>query len=351
MRARLLVGLAVLMLVGLLVVWSPIQIPYSIDVPGKVMAAQEWVVSKRQDGHLESALRDHAKGRVHSYAVRHLERGDEARFELHPGIAPGAGVEAGDTLGWFYSNETERQWVQLQGELASAAATLDLSRAGKKEAVVREVRERLFLAQSQLAQQQRQAARLQALLAQNMASAEEVEIAQHTARLYALQVEIAQAQLEAMQTGAREEQVELARVRLEGLRREKEVMAKRQAGATLLTPLSGKVCSSFSADTLVMVQDTSCFALFLPVKWGYRGLIAPGQAVELYTDKGSLSGTIERLDSAPRLLEGQQVFFAVALVEDPGEHLASGLIVRCAISCAPVSLWEYLRQFLGGWAR
>lgn len=342
---RLLAGLTLLALTVLLL---GVEFPSSIDTPGKVMAAQEWLVVKGPDGRLESALRDYATGRIHSYRVRQVERGEEARFELHPGLIPGAWVEEGDTLGWFYSSQEERQRAQLQTELASAAASLELARAGEKEAVVREARQRLALAQAQLAQQQRQAARLQALFDQQMAAAEEVETAQHAATLYALQVEVAQAQVEVVATGDREARIEVARARLEGLQRESEVLAKRQQAAILLTPLAGRVYSALAADTLVVVRDLSRFALLLPVKWRDRDLVAPGQAVELHTDRGLLPGVIGHLDLALRLLEGEQVFFAAALVEDTGQRLAPGLLVNCSIPCAPVGLLDYLKRFFTG---
>jgi multidrug resistance efflux pump len=257
-------------------------------------------------------------------------------------------VEAGDTLGWFYSSETERQQAQLQAELASAAAGLELARAGEKEAVVREARQRLALAQAEWAQQRRQLARLQALLNQQMIEAETVERAQHAAAIQALQVEVAQAQLEAVSSGDREAQVALARARLEGARRQAEVLARRQRAGTLLAPLAGKLQGALSTDTLLVVRDLSRFALLVPVKWRDRGLLSPGQAVEVHTDTGPLPGVLEALDQALYPLEGEQVFFATVLAEGRSGELAPGLLVRCRIPCAPVGLVGYLKRFLLG---
>lgn len=81
-----------------------LDLPCTIQTPGKIVPRHEWVLARGPDGQLISTLSDHLRGRASSYAVSSFERGDCARFQLHPSLAVGTAITAGDTIGQTYPN-------------------------------------------------------------------------------------------------------------------------------------------------------------------------------------------------------------------------------------------------------
>ena len=336
-----------LLVIGIALLLLPIKVPYSIDVLGKIMPLKEWVLVRGPDGYLISTLYDHMQGSIESYAVRHVERGDHVTFKLHPAMVAGASVAAGDTVGLIYSNEVERQWAELRGELATEMASLRLNRTGQKESVIREAQLCLIHAKEQAEQQRKEVARLQPLFDKKLISEADFEIAETTLRLYEIQMDIAEAQLQTVQTGVREEQMDWVRSRIGALQEEIEILEKRLSASTLTAPIAGRVVRFFLGDTLAVVQDTTSYVVVLPMKWKDRNHIALKQQVELKIDGvfDGLTGTIEQVGNTAQVLNGEQVFGVKAIIEDEKMNLASGLIARCSISCAPVRPYEYLRRF------
>lgn len=324
----------------------PIEVPYSIEVPGRIVPLKEWVLVRGQDGRLISALYNHLLGTTEGYEVTHVDRGDHVTFKLHPAMVDGKSVAIGDTVSLIYSNEVERQWAHLKGELATELASLTLNSTGEKESVIREAQLRLAHAQKQAEQQRKEVARLQGLFDKKLIPEADFEVAETTLRLYEIQMNIAEAQLQTVQTGVREEQTDWVHSRIAALREEIEILEKRIHASTLTSPIAGRVACFFSGDTLAVVQDTTGYVVVLPVKWKDRKKIALKQQVELKIDGvfDGLTGTIEHVGSMAHVVNGEQVFGIKAIIVADRRNLASGLIARCAISCAPVSPYEYLRS-------
>ena len=336
------------LLAVILLVFLPIELPYSIEVPGRIVSLKEWVLVRGQDGRLVSTLYDNALGTVESYAVTQVDRGDHVVFKLHPAMVAGASVATGDTVGRIYSNEVDRQLTRLRGELSTERASLRLSRTGEKESVIEEAQLRLLHARKQREQQREEVTRLQALAERKFISDVDMEIAETALRLYEIQVDIAEAQVRTVQTGVREEHVDWVRSRVTALQEEIEMLEKRLAASTLTSPIAGRVPRSFSSDTLAVIQDTTGYVVVLPVKWKDRDHIELKQPVELRLGGfgHSLVGTIESMGNRVHVINGQQIFGVVAIVEAEKGKLAPGLIVRCAVSCAPVRPFEYLWRVL-----
>ena len=89
-------AIAVLVVVAALFL-LPIELPYSIEVPGKLLPLREWVLIRGQDGRLISTLYDHLLGTIEGYEAMHVDRGDHVTFKLHPAMEDGKSVAAGDT--------------------------------------------------------------------------------------------------------------------------------------------------------------------------------------------------------------------------------------------------------------
>ena len=337
-------AIAALILAAALGVSLYVEVPQSIDSHARIDPQRQWIVTRDADGRLLSTLSDHRSGTVQSYTVLRFERGDHISFRLHPAIASGDAVQMGDTVATIHSNRTEQQLARLQSQLATAQSSLQLTRAGRKEAVVREAEQYLRQARTQSDYQDKKVERLRALFANQIATTEELEVEENTLALYRIQVEIAQAQLQAAQTGARQPEIDLIRTRIEGLQREIAILSERLGSMAVIAPLDG-VVSGAAADTLIVVQDRSAYLALLPIPWKDRGAVALEQTVELHPEgaPAPIMGRIVRLDRTVRYLDRTQVLTALVTLPTNAD-LDPGLIVSSSLPCPPVTPFEYLAK-------
>ena len=326
----------------------PIEVPVTRAVPAKLIPAREWLLVGAADDRLTAVLRDNQTGQVRALSVHTFERGDDLTFEPHPRLAETGRVAAGDTVGWLRSAALDLWLVRLRAELSSARALLQVEQSGQKEAVVRVARQLLAAAEERAAQQQKRYDRQRSLFATGLASTEELEEANNLLALYTIQAETARAELQTTLTGASQASVELARTRVDGLRRELELLEQRLAARTLIAPLSGLIAGAAAADTLLVLKDDAAPVVQLLVEWRDLERIDPEQPVtlEIGGQGRPLAGAIERVSPRFHLFNGRQVRVAVARLETADRDLPSGLVARGIIPLRPMLLRQYLWDFL-----
>ena len=340
-RALFVSGVVVLVLLFVL----PIEVQETVEVPGRVLPAQEWVVVRNSGGALSAIRRDYRTGAVEATFTAEPARGDAVQFELGPAAAAHA-VAAGDTVGFFASGETALRMATLRGAVDAARAELRLYQSGEKASLVEAARQDFRYAQTALEQATREADRQCSLAARGVVTEQACEDAGSARRLAAAGAAAAEARLEAVRTGARAEAITLARTRLASLEQEAATLAERFEMGTLVAPISGMTYRVFSPDTLLMVADTSAYTVVLPIRWSDRGRVTPGQEVVLRVSEWGEQphGRIVDLrETAPRAA-GQTYVLAAAEVTAGKERLKPGLLVRAVIETESVSLLGYARQ-------
>ena len=340
--------LAILAVVGSALL-LPIEVPGTRDVPAKLIPAREWLLLGATDDRLAIILRDNRTGQLRALSVHTFERGDDLTFEPHPRLAETGRVAARDTVGWLRSTALDLQLARLQAELSSAQALLQVEQSGQKEAAVHAARQRLVIAEERAAQQQKRYDRQRSLFDTGLASTEEWEEAGNQLVLYTIEVELARAELQTALTGASQASVELARTRVDGLRRQLELLEQRLATRTLIAPFAGLIAGASTADTLLILEDDAAPLAQLLVEWRDLERVDPEQPVTLEIGGQSrpLTGAIERVSPQLHLFNGRQVCVAVASFETGDPYLLSGLMLRGTVPLRPVLLRQYLWEFLG----
>jgi hypothetical protein len=342
---RTLVGSAAVLVLAVVLLVLPVEIPYATLVPGKVLAAREWMVIRDRDGNVATMLRDHVAGRVDQYALNRFERGDAVRFVVHPGYRPQAAVARGDTVGSIFSSDSERQLAELSGSFSSALAELDLYTTGEKASVVAEAGMRLARAEEQSRQHARVLERLRSLRDRDLISAQDLEVAESQRELYDADIEIARARLEAVTTGAKPEQIALTRTEAEALQRRIEVLNRRLELYTLISPLSGVATRSLGSDTLVAVRDTSEFVVLMPIRLQHARHVVPGQevTVRIHGFGGRMRGRIAQVGDEIYIIDGEQVLLVTAHLDERLPGLLPGALAECRVLHDVVSPSAYVR--------
>jgi hypothetical protein len=336
-------GILILLVIFLLL---PIKIPYSIKAPGKILPAKQWIVSKGPDGRLITILKDNKLGISQNYSVSQFERGDAIQFSLRPNIFSGSAIKANDTVASIYSNEIERQFIQLKGEMEVAKASLAASKTGEKASTIQEEKDRLDYMKKQAEEQKKIFNRLEALYRKDLISQEEYEIAKGTSDLNQINISIAEAHLQTVQSGEKKEQLDYINSQIQSLQKQIDILQKRFKNYTLISQVTGVANRVLGNDTLLVVSDTSEYVILIPVKWEERNYLYQKQSVYLKAPDSSVTqdATLVRIDKSVHPLNGGQVFFVTASFSSPKIDFLSGLMVQCSIQCDGIRPVEYLKR-------
>jgi hypothetical protein len=346
-----LIWLSVLILL-IIFLLLPIKIPYSIKSPGKILPSKEWIVSKGPDGRLITILKDNKLGVSQNYSVSQFERGDAIQFSLQPNISSGTPINKMDTVGLIYSNEIERQFVQLKGDLETAKSSLITYTTGEKQSIIKEERERLEYMKKQAEEQKKVFNRVETLFQKNLISQEEYEISKGTADLNNINIAIAQAHLQTIETGEKKEQVDLIKSQIQSLQKQLDVLQKRFKNYTLISQVTGVANRSLGVDTLLVVSDTTEFVIVIPVRWEDRNYLSLNQKILLkFPDTSVITDAVlVKIDHSIHALNGGQVFLITAKLNQKPLDVLPGLMIQCSIQCEPVRPIQYLtRMFSSVW--
>lgn len=335
-----------LLLIILLVLILPFKIPYSINSSGKLFPAKEWIISRGTDGRLITVLRNNASGISSDYSVSQFERGDAIQFAIRPNISAGDGIAKNDTIASIYSNEIERQFAELKGELETAKASLAAIESGEKQATVKEEEARLDYMKKQAEEQKKIYKRLETLYRKNLASQEEYEIAKGTADLNDINIKIAEAHLQSVQTGMKKEEIDLIKTQIQSLQKQIDILQKRFDHYTLISKISGVANSVLGSDTLLTISDTTEFVVIIPVKWEEKKYLSINQEVKLTIPDGggSFLASISRIDEKVHQLYGTQVVLVTAVLEGKPTGVTPGLIIECKIKCEAVRTISFMNR-------
>jgi len=255
-------------------------------------------------------------------------------------------VIEGDTIGSIYSSETEEQLVALEAELAIIEASLNVSRSGEKEALVLKAENDLAYAKTESSERKKQFARLKKLREKNLISLEEFELVESEMELLKIQVKIAQAGLDAVKSGDSPAEVDLIKSKINGLRRNIEVIQRRKKSFSIVSPISGIVSKSYSRDTILIVYDTSTSIVVVPIRRNDYPNVIIGQNVTMksYKFNSDVQGKITAIDNRVHVLGDKETIFAVAQFDHSSHENLQGMLARCVIACRAITPREYLTR-------
>ncbi len=326
----------------------PIQIPYAVTVPGKILCTNEWIVAFHRDGGIVTYVADRASGATKRYSLAQFNRGDAIAFSLSPHLSSGVGVAMGDTVGVVRSTEIERELQLLKGDLQRAEASLAATLAGEKQPIVEGARQEVERAKRQASELNAVLARQKLLLERGLVAQQEYDLAERRASTASIEVSIAEARLGAVASGAKREQADVVRSQIRSLRNQIDVLERQEESQRFVSPLSGVVSQFGTSDTLLVVSDTSAYVVVMPVPLHERSRLAQHQSVKIYaSDVPNIPpAEIIAVDKTIHQLNGQQVVLATAQMSGVPAELLNGLLARCSIQCIARSPFDYAKRKL-----
>ena len=299
------------------------------------------------NGQLLSNVFDYKEGISGGVRASQFAREGTMKLNFDPQIITGHMVEIGDTVGIILSSETAEQQAELRGQIAIMRASLESSIRGEKESVIREFEAKVNQANEAAANQRLIVDRLKALLAKNLVSQQEYDIAEGKEKVLDKEIDIARMQLESARTGARPEETAMLETSIAALEEQLNAVNGRMGTFSLISPISGSVSRSYSADTLLMISDASSLIAIIPVKANEYPYIDKDGDVEIYNNGvKNVNGKIIYLDSEIHIMKGQQTRYATAVITNTKDELPLGMLSKCVIQCKKVTVAEYIRRFL-----
>ncbi|MGH1362709.1 MAG: hypothetical protein ACRBF0_04075 [Calditrichia bacterium] len=323
---------------------SPIKLRYDISSVARIIPAREWLIQRSSDGGLISSVKDHRSGFTENYFAVLVERGDALQFNINRKVLTKHGITHGDTVAYLRSNENERRLAELKGQLKIAKSSLAFYRTGAKETEVNAALSAGELSKEKAGLQERLYERQKVLYEKNLVSKEEIEIARSASIISKLESELAMARLQSTTSGAKPEQLRLVLSEIERYEEEIRVLEERQRQFTFRSSITGRIYKSFAADTLLMAGEEK-FLVVLPIPWTERHAVAEGDIVTL-ENGGKQQGKIIRLNLNTGILNGKQVFTAIAELEEPSQELAPFLFSKCTIEGTELTMSQYMGKYL-----
>ena len=349
------IALIVVLLIGVIfVLMFYVKIPFSINSKGMVYPLKEWRIEKNDDGSLLNIKKDYSKNSISYYSVTEFQRGDFGEFRINESIYDKGIVKKGDTIGYIASNEEQRRFVELQGELAAQRNLYRVHSAGAKPEEIEVARERVLLAEQEYEAQKGIKKRNKILHQEEYISDEVYETSLNMYNNSLRRLNVAKAEYDAIKSGDKQQQLDYIQSNIEKLENELAQIEKRIDSFTILSPFSGVIIKQKSAqereEAIIRLADVSQYVVVLPVELYQLEYIEEGQNIRLDVNSGIrrfVNAKVIDIDNASQMLNMRQSVFVTATIDmdqDNIQKVIPNMVVELEIDCGLVLAKEYLNR-------
>jgi len=328
-------------------VFVPIDIPYAFDSTAKVYPLQQWVIHKRPDGSLVSTLHNHKTGLLKDYSSYQFDRGDIVNIQFNPNQISESKIDSGELIAVIQSNLLNGQLVSLENEKNIEKANLLRTRAGAKPEIVSQAREELHLAEQELEIQKLKIARAEDMLNEGLLARAEYENIENDFKQANNALVVAREKILVATSGDRPEEVEYIKSRIASLRNQIDFLKTSTDNYTIHSPIAGKISFETALDgDRMMIQDTTEHILIIPVKLRDRDFMDENTVIELSIlgQDTLVPAKLLGLNDKVEIINRNVVVLAKASVSGNIPGLASGMPVKCKVTCSAVRVLEYLKR-------
>lgn len=328
-------------------IFVPVDIPYGFDSTAKVYPLQEWVIHKRPDGSLVSTLHNHKTGLLKDYSSYQFDRGDVVNIQFNPNQISESKIDSGELIAVIQSNFLNGQLVSLENEKLIEKANLLRAQAGSKPEIVSQAREELHLAEQELEIQKLKIARAKDMLDEGLLARAEFENTENDFKQANNALVVAKEKIEVATSGDRPEEVAYIKSRITSIRNQLDFLKTTTQNYTIHSPIAGKISFETGLDgDRMIVADTTEHILIIPVKLKDRDFMGENTIIELSIlgQDTLVPAKLLGVNDKVEIINRNVVVLAKASVSGDIPGLASGMPVKCKITCGAVRVLEYLKR-------
>lgn len=323
----------------------PVDIPFTLESVAKIIPVRQWILAKNLDGSLTVTLHNHQTGQIQEAEGYQFDRGDLVQMQFGSGDTSSHFVKAGEIAAVITSNMLGEQLNLLKTELAVQEANRGVVATGEKQEVIRQLEEELNLAKENLKLQKKTYDRAKQLYDEGVIPLAELELAENMHESAILQVNVAENALKVAQTGEKQEAVSLADSQIRSLREQIAYLEEKATRYTLTAPFPGVVRAESTLEgDRILLEDTSAFVLFIPIRIRDSRFIQPGNQIEIELPDNHtvFESTVLEVGKQVVILSREQVVIVKALTRE--KRLPTGILLQTSVHCGKVRVLEFLKR-------
>jgi len=320
-----LAAIAALILLALLLPrWGELRLRAVVE------AGQTFNLAAIGQGSYEWTLRDGRPARgqgIIRQRVLRFERSDLVELELFPELSNGDLVTDGQQLASFHSPRTVRRLAELMALRESMGAERALLEAGGRPEEVREARARLNLAEAAREGELPQLERIRALAEQGLVTDAELEAAELDDQIAAMEIELARAALAVTRSSARPEALAAVDAEIASLDARVTELDGLLDENRIECPIEGILEIGGNRNVLRVYAIDDVY-LRIPIPEASRYRVHIGDEVRFQTPshpRKTFLGDVVDLGENAINLNGAQIFWASAVIDNSGHDLRSGM--------------------------
>jgi len=319
-----------------------IEIPLKIRTYAEVFPKEKWIITRGNGGQIISSFIDYVQGHAANYDIAQFERGEFVSVNFMKYLKNKKELSKGDTIISMRSSDIRDRIVAAEGKLEIAFANLKSQSSAEKGALIKEAESQLKYNQAKISEQKVLFNRAKQLYEKELCSQQDYESQKWALELLEIEGDIYRAQIENLKTGVKPEEIKHLEAEIKSAKEYLTFLKEKEAQLTLLSPLNGKIISSFSPDTLLNATNTGEIVIHAPIKAAELAELKTGQTVQTSFSNmdNTKAGLISSIDQEIRIINGQQFVFVSMVFENKDNFLLPGMIVETSFTLRKVRLFD-----------
>lgn len=327
---------------------SFVEVPLTINTYSEVFPKEKWLLTLGSGSEIVSNLIDYTQGHSSHYKISNFERGEFISADFKEYIKDKTEFVKGDMVLCLHSSNVNDQLISAEGELETAIAKLKSQSTAQKEPLINEAENKVKLMQTKIEEQKILLERTQKLFAKGYSSQQEYELQKWNLDLLEIEKKVYSAQLENLKTGVKPEEIKFLESEIKAAKVRMKFLKERESQLVFLSPIDGKVISSFSTDTLLNVTNYNGVVLHTPIKISDLHQIKTGQTIKVSLTGFDhvYKGEIISVNKEVKFVDGQQVVFVSLLLENFSDKLLPGMVVENSLTTGETTLFEHIKRLV-----
>ncbi|MCB9765799.1 MAG: HlyD family efflux transporter periplasmic adaptor subunit [Alphaproteobacteria bacterium] len=270
-----------------------------------------------------------------------VDRGDVVALHVAEGLTTGDRVEMGQRLAVLTSTRLQEELADLRAQIVALESRRALLTAGSRDEEVTEALRRVRVAEARQAEALASVDRLLKLDGQSVVSELQLQEARLRADVMQTELDLARAGVAVARSADRPEALAEIDARLAGLSARVDIL-EDLTERPIVSPISG-VLALRTAPEVLQVMDIDALHARFPIEQAWRPQLSPGAKVTFTSAVTSapVQGELVSISDAAHPLNGRQVFWACATLDNPGAGLRPGMSGTVSLEVSPA------RELLG----
>jgi len=325
---------------------SFVDVPLSIKTYAEVFPKEKWLLTVGNGGQIISNYTDYSQGHAMQYNISQFERGDFVDVSFIKKMNNEKMISAGDTIVNMRSSYILDELVTAEGDLDVACADLKAQSSPEKRPLIAESESRLKYTEEKIGEQKVLFDRTKQLFEKGFNSQQEYELQKWNVDLLEIERDIYKAQIENLKTGVKPQETQLLESKVNSIKKRLNFLRSKESQLAIVSPIEGRVISSFSQDTLFNVTNYNCVVLHIPVKLIDLQDFYEGQNIPVSFPNCTevLKGKILSIEKEVKMINNQQVVFLSLIVKNPGAFLLPGMVIETSMTLGKITLIKQLTR-------